>query len=84
MQMYLKSEEFLNAEKSWKNNRSFSMKNVGYTAYFGLSSNGLSQNSEFEVNDNATKGQIRSAFKKSLNSKKMNKKVLSEFISLVC
>ena len=84
MQMYLKSEEFLNAEKSWKNNRSFSMKNVGYTAYFGLSSNGLSQNSEFEVDDNATKGQIRSAFKKSLNSKKMNKKVLSEFISLVC
>ena len=84
MQMYLKSEEILNAEKSWKTNRSFSMKNVGYTAYFGLSSNGLSQNSEFEVNDNATKGQIRSAFKKSLNSKKMNKKVLSEFISLVC
>jgi len=84
MQMYLKSEEILNAEKSWKTNRSFSMKNVGYTAYFGLSSNGLSQNSEFEVDDNATKGQIRSAFKKSLNSKKMNKKVLSEFISLVC
>ena len=84
MQMYLNSAEFLNAEKSWKNNRSFSMKDVGYTAYFGISSNGLSQNSEFEVNDNATKGQIRSAFKKSLNSKKMNKKVLSEFISLVC
>jgi hypothetical protein len=84
MQMYLNSAEFFNAEKSWKKDRSFSMKDVGYTAYFGLSSNGLSQNSEFEVNDNATKGQIRSAFKKSLNSKKMNKKVLSEFISLVC
>jgi hypothetical protein len=84
MRMYLNSDEFLDAEKSWKKNRSFAMKDVGYTAYFGLSSNGLSQNSEFEVKDKATKGQIRSAFKKSLNSKKMNKKVLSEFISLVC
>tara|TARA_Y100000592_G_scaffold98901_1_gene173299 strand:- start:4261 stop:6429 length:2169 start_codon:yes stop_codon:yes gene_type:complete len=83
MRMYLDSDQFFAAEKSWKKDRSFSMKNVGYTAYFGLSSNGLAQDTEFEVQDNATKGQIRNAFKKSLNSKKMNKKVLSEFISLV-
>jgi hypothetical protein len=59
------------------------MKNIGYDAYFGISSNALSQETEFDVKDDATKAQIRSAFKKSLSSKKMNKKILSEFISLV-
>jgi ribosomal protein L23 len=38
---------------------------------------------EFEVAEDATKTQIKSAFIKSLKSKKMNKKVLGEFIELV-
>ena len=38
---------------------------------------------EFEVAENATKGQIKNAFVKSLKIKKLNKKVLGEFISLV-
>ncbi len=60
------------------------MKEVGYNTYFGLSANALSQETEFSVNTDATKAQIKSAFTKSLRSKKMNKKILSEFISLVC
>ncbi len=51
--------------------------------YFGISANSLSQDSEFEVSDNASKTQIKSAFVKSLKGKKMNKKILSEFIELV-
>ena len=43
----------------------------------------LSQDSEFEVDDGATKAKIKSAFVKSLKTKKLNKKVLGEFISLV-
>jgi hypothetical protein len=43
----------------------------------------LSQETEFEVSDDASKSQIKSAFVKSLKSKKMNKKVLGEFIELV-
>ena len=39
--------------------------------------------SEFEVEDGATKARIKSAFKKSLSAKKMNKKVLGEFMSLI-
>ena len=35
------------------------------------------------LDDGATKGQIKSAFIKSLKTKKLNKKVLGEFISLV-
>ena len=84
MRAYLPNrEEFQKAEYAWKKNRSFSMKNVGYTTYFGLSANALSQDSEFDVNTTATKVQIKSAFIKSLKSKKMNKKILSEFMSLV-
>jgi hypothetical protein len=83
MKMYLTNDEYQKAEYVWKKNRSFSMKNVGYTTYFGMSANALSQNTEFDVNTTATKSQIKSAFIKSLKSKKMNKQILSEFMSLV-
>ena len=69
--------------KDWKKNKSCSIKNSGYHTYFGLSSSALDNETEFEVKEDATKAQIRSAFKKSLNGKKMNKKVLGEFIELV-
>jgi hypothetical protein len=68
---------------AWKKTKAFSIKTSGYHTYFGLSANALSQNSEFTVSDDATKTQIKTAFVKSLRSKKMNKKVLSEFIELV-
>lgn len=68
---------------SWKRERAFTLKNSGYHAYFGISSNSLSQKTDFEVAECATKSQIKSAFMKSLKSKKMNKKILGEFIELV-
>ena len=43
----------------------------------------ISQDSDFCVTDDATKSQIKKAFAKSLSTKKLNKKVLSEFIELV-
>ena len=69
--------------QEWKKNKSFSIDGSGYQKYFGLSSTALSSDSEFEVKEDATKAQIKSAFKKSLNSKKMNKRVLGEFVDLV-
>ena len=68
---------------TWKKERAFSIKSSGYTTYFGISANALSQDSEFEVKEDATKTQIKSAFAKSLKSKKMNKKILGEFVELV-
>jgi ribosomal protein L23 len=68
---------------SWKKEKSFSIKNSGYHTYFGLSSSALSNDTEFEVANDATKSQIKSAFVKSLKTKKMNKKVLGEFVELV-
>jgi hypothetical protein len=68
---------------SWKKEKSFSIKSSGYHTYFGLSGTALSSDSEFDVAECATKSQIKSAFVKSLKSKKMNKRVLGEFINLV-
>jgi hypothetical protein len=70
-------------QSDWKKNRSFIITNSGYDAYFGMSSAALSQEADFEVADDASKAQIKSAFAKSLKTKKLNKKVLGEFISLV-
>ena len=43
----------------------------------------LNSDTDFEVNEDASKAQIKRAFAKSLKSKKMNKKILGEFIELV-
>ena len=77
------SDELIKLQSDWKKMRSFSIKNSGYHVYFGLSSSALSQDAEFDVKEDATKAQIKSAFVKSLKTKKLNKKVLGEFISLV-
>ena len=67
----------------WKKNKSVNITKSGYHAYFGLSSATLAQDAEFDVDDDATKAQIKRAFVKSLKTKKLNKKVLGEFIELV-
>ena len=69
--------------KIWRKQRAFAIKGIGYDTYFGLSSSALDNDTEFEVKEDATKSQIRSAFKKSLNGKKMNKKILGEFVELI-
>ena len=68
---------------AWKKEKAFSIKKSGYNTYFGLSANALSQDSVFSVSEDANKTQIKNAFSKSLKNKKMNKKVLGEFIELV-
>jgi len=75
--------EYQKIQSDWKKVKSFTITKSGYDAYFGLSSAALSQDTEFEVAEDATKSQIKTAFAKSLKTKKLNKKVLGEFISLV-
>ena len=83
IRMYCSGSVYDKLQNDWKKMRSFTIKNSGYHAYFGLSSSTLSQDTEFDVKEDATKAQIKSAFAKSLKTKKLNKKVLGEFISLV-
>ena len=77
------TESYEKTMKRWKKEKSFAIKNSGYHTYFGLSSNALNSDTDFEVNEDASKAQIKRAFAKSLKSKKMNKKILGEFIELV-
>jgi hypothetical protein len=77
------SNEFRKIQSEWKKQRSCIIKTSGYHAYFAISAASLSQDADFEVDDGATKAKIKSAFIKSLKTKKLNKKVLGEFISLV-
>ena len=76
-------KQYEKIQNDWKKLRSFTITNSGYDAYFGLSSSALSQDAEFEVAEDATKSQIKSAFVKSLKTKKLNKKILGEFIFFV-
>ena len=48
-----------------------------------MSSTSLAQDAEFDVEEDASKAQIKRAFVKSLKTKKLNKKVLSQFMELV-
>jgi hypothetical protein len=77
------SKDYNKIMNTWKKEKTFSIKNSGYHTYFGLSATALANDAEFEVAEDATKTQIKSAFVKSLKSKKMNKKVLGEFVELV-
>ncbi|MCJ7714798.1 peptidase, partial [Candidatus Bathyarchaeota archaeon] len=75
--------EYDKAMTDWKKNKSFTITNSAYSGYFGMSSSALAQESEFEVSEDATKTQIKSAFVKSLKTKKLNKKILGEFVELI-
>ena len=67
----------------WKNDRSIALTNAGYDKYFIVASDSIQESTEFDVDEGATKAKIKSAFTKSLKSKKSNKKVLCDFISLI-
>jgi hypothetical protein len=77
------SEKTDNTIKIWKKEKAFSIYDSGYHTYFGLSANMLSQSTKFSPKEYATKSEIKNAFVKSLRTKKMNKKVLSEFVDLI-
>ncbi len=70
--------------KSVRKDKFFSLKTSGYDSYFLMVDQSLSNDVEFEVEEGATKAKIKSAFAKNLKSKALNKKVLSQFMDLVC
>ena len=69
--------------ETFRKEKSCTITTSGYHAYFALSSTTLAQDTSFEVDEDASKAKIKSAFIKSLKTKKLNKRVLGEFISLV-
>jgi len=81
---YKEDENYTDQDKkSWSKTRSAILKPTGYSVLYGIASSSMNSSEEFEVKENATKAQIRSAFKKNLKNKSANKKVLSSFIDMV-
>lgn len=76
-------ESSVKLQEQWRKEKSVSIKTNGYHSYFGIASNSLSDDSDFIVSDNATKTEIRNALKKYVNGKKVNKKILNEFVGLI-
>ena len=70
--------------RSIKKDKFYAIKNSGYSSYFAMTTNSLSTDTDFDVDEGATKAQIKSAFAKNLKAKALNKKVLSQFMDLVC
>jgi hypothetical protein len=77
------SKSFDKTMEQWRKEKAFTIKTSGYESYFGICSSSLSQETEFEVSEDASKSQIKNAFMKSLKVKKMNKRILGEFIELI-
>ena len=75
--------DFHKNKEYWRKTKTVALKGTGYHIYFGLCSSSLSNDAEFEVDEDATKAQIKKAFTKSLTAKKMNKKILSQFVDLI-
>lgn len=78
------TESYNKIMDDWKQNKSCAIKCAGYDSYFGIYSKSMNSSTEFEVvESDAGTTAIRNAFKKSLESKKMNRKILSQFADLI-
>ena len=81
---YADFDGYSQVQKQWKKEKSAIIKNpTAYTALYAISNNSLNENTDFNVESGAKKGEITRAFKKMLGSKSTNKKLLSSFIEYV-
>ena len=81
---YASYEGYSAIQKQWKKEKSAVIPNpVSFSALYAISNTSLSQSTDFNVESGAKKGDITKAFKKMLNGKSTNKKLLSSFIGYV-
>ena len=77
------NEDYKKAKSLFTKNNFITFDNTGFDQFNVIASDSLSQNSNFVVPDDATASQVKTAFVKMLGKKKTNRKLLSNFISLV-
>ena len=70
--------------KKFKKEKYYNIPNTGYDAYFAMIDSALENKTDFVIEDGATKAKIKTAFMKNLKAKKLNKKVMNQFMDLVC
>ena len=76
-------ENIKRADAQWRKTKTFICLASAWSVQYGLAAASLNSDTEFEVDENATKAQIKKAFTKSLGGKKMNKRILSSFIDQI-
>ena len=82
---YAEGKNFSDVQRQWKKEKSAIIPfPKSFTALFAIANNSMSDSVEFEVESGAKKSDITKAFKKMLNKKSSNKKLLSAFIGQVC
>lgn len=76
----MSSDVFEKNYDSFKKDGVFSVPALGYDSYFFLRQNSSNlDDAEFKVEDNATKGKLKSAFVKHLRGKKSNRALCTQF-----
>ncbi len=77
------SGEYEDLKKLYKKNQFVSFTGTGYDQFHVMPSTSLSQDEEFVVEEGASASKIKTAFSKLMGKKKTNKKLLSEFVSMI-
>jgi hypothetical protein len=75
--------DYEKAKNSYKKEQFISFPGTGYDQFNVIPTTTLSQDEKFDVEEGATKAQIKTAFSKMLGKKKTNKKLLSSFVDLI-
>jgi hypothetical protein len=77
------SSEYEKIKTDYRKEGCVQFQNTGFDQFNVVLASSLAQDEEFSVPENATKSQIKSSFVRMLGKKKTNKKLLSNFITLV-
>jgi len=81
---YGDSTQYAEVQKQWKKEKSAIVLNPkSFTALYAISNSSLDESADFTVECGAKKTEITKAFKKMLNSKSTNKKLLNSFVEYV-
>ena len=80
---YIDKSQKESVMRDWKKTKSFKCSSRGYDELYVMSATTMGASTDFEVEDDASKAQIRTAFKKSLTGKAVNRKILSAFVSQI-
>ena len=75
--------EYEKAKTVYRKEQFISFPGTGYDQFNVIPTTTLSQDEKFDVEEGATKAQIKTAFSKMLGKKKTNKKLLSSFVDLI-
>lgn len=70
-------------KKKWSKDKCWEFNNVGYDSLYYIANSNMEASTEVDVEDGASKAEITRKFKKMLQSKKTNKKIMSSFASVV-